>query len=81
MIHIRVKLFATLRKYAPGQGAAGAAFDLDLPDSSTLRDVTKLLRMPEEEVRICFVNGTIQEVGFVLQERDEVGIFPPIGGG
>ncbi len=39
------------------------------------------LNIPDEQVKICFINGLIREMDYVLQEADEVGIFPPIGGG
>jgi len=81
MIHVKVKLYATLKKYAPAGGASGTGFDMEIPDASTLQDLTVLLRMPEDEVRIAFVNGIIQDVRCQLNDNDEIGMFPPIGGG
>jgi sulfur-carrier protein len=81
MIRVRVKLFATLKKYAPVEGLPGTPFDLDLPDSGTLSDAAARLNMPEDEVKIAFVNGIIQEMDCRLKAGDEIGMFPPIGGG
>jgi molybdopterin synthase sulfur carrier subunit len=81
MIHVKVKLYATLRKYSPEGGPSGTAFVLELPDTSTLQDITTILRMPDDEVRVAFVNGVIRDVRFGLHDQDEVGMFPPIGGG
>jgi len=39
------------------------------------------LQIPTEETRIMFVNGIIQESDYRLKDGDEVGLFPPIGGG
>ncbi|MCA1954518.1 MAG: MoaD/ThiS family protein [Anaerolinea sp.] len=32
-------------------------------------------------MKLCYVNGRYQEADYALNEGDEVGIFPPIGGG
>lgn len=77
---VRVKLFATLTKYNPG-AQPGVPFVLDIADGSTLADLMVHLRLPEEEVKLSFVNGRFQPTGYKLKDNDEVGIFPPIGGG
>jgi molybdopterin synthase sulfur carrier subunit len=79
-MHVTVKLFATLRQYAPGQKAA-TPFMIELPQDSTLNDLIDQLKIPPEETRITFVNGIIQELDCKLKDGDEVGLFPPIGGG
>lgn len=79
-MRISLKLFATLVRHAAGQ-RAGAAFPLDLEKGASLGDVVTLLNLPAEEVKICFVNGRTQNLDFELHDGDEVGIFPPIGGG
>ena len=81
MIRVKVKLFAVLKKYAPVQGLPGTPFELDLPDSCTLQEVAARLKMAEDEVKIAFVNGIIQEMDCALKSGDEIGMFPPIGGG
>lgn len=77
---IKVKLFASFGKYHPGT-LPGTPFDLELPDGATLRDLIRRLGLPEEEVKVCFVNGRVEEWGYTLSDGDEAGIFPPIGGG
>ena len=81
MIHVKVKLLATLKKYAHVDGLSGTPFDMDIPDSSTLQDLVVLLKMSEDEVKVAFVNGIIQELDCPLNTSDEIGMFPPIGGG
>jgi molybdopterin converting factor small subunit len=39
------------------------------------------LQLPTEQVKITFVNGLARELDTLIQPGDEVGIFPPIGGG
>jgi molybdopterin synthase sulfur carrier subunit len=80
MITVHVKLFATLRGYRPGLGL-GEAFPVELPDGATVGQLVRLLGLPEEEVKMIFVNGIVRDREHVLADGDELGIFPPVGGG
>jgi molybdopterin converting factor small subunit len=80
MITVQVKLFATLRPYRPGLGI-GEAFPVELPDGATVGDLAQELALPENEVKVVFVNALFRELPYVLADGDEVGIFPPVGGG
>ena len=77
---ITVKLFATLRPYL-GEGLSGTPVEMEVSASTTLGKLSALLNLPMDQVKICFVNGRICELNEVLSDGDEVGIFPPIGGG
>jgi len=77
---IQVKLFATLRRYA-GDTLPGQPIPVELPAGATLQDLVDQLDLPPEETKVVFVNARAQVLDWVLQEGDEVGIFPPIGGG
>lgn len=79
-MRVRVKLFATLTKFTPGR-EPGVPFVTEIPDGSTLADLMAHLKLPEEEVKLLFVNGRSQPAGSNLKNNDDVGIFPPIGGG
>ena len=79
-MQVTVKLFATLTRYGQGE-RAGTPFIVDLSENATLYDLINLLKIPSEETRIMFVNGIIQESDCKLNDGDEIGIFPPIGGG
>jgi molybdopterin synthase sulfur carrier subunit len=80
MITVQVKLFATLRKYRPGLGI-GEAFPVEMPDSATVGELVRHLGLPEKEVKIVFVNALVRELDHALASGDELGIFPPVGGG
>lgn len=80
MITVHVKLFATLRQYRPGLGI-GEAFPVELPDGATVADLIQTLGLPQGEVKVVFVNALFREPEHVLDDGDEVGIFPPVGGG
>jgi molybdopterin converting factor small subunit len=77
---VTVKLYATLSRYRQGE-RAGTPYEMELPEEATLQKLIEQLKIPIEETRITFVNGIIQEPDWKLKDGDEVGIFPPIGGG
>lgn len=77
---VTVKLFASLARFSP-VGLSGAPFEVNLRDSANLQDLVNLLGIPAEETKVSFVNGIIRELQWVLSQGDEVGIFPPVGGG
>jgi molybdopterin converting factor small subunit len=79
-MQVTVKLYATLRRFGRGR-RAGTPLKVDLPEEATLLELINQLKIPPAETRIVFVNGIIQEPGWRLKEGDEVGMFPPIGGG
>ena len=86
---IHVKLFATIARRVSGpilarypQGVrAGSPLEVELPESSTLADLVAHLGLTREELKLTFVNGRAQELEYHLVPGDEVGIFPPVGGG
>ncbi len=80
-MRVRVKLFATLAQYAPVTGLPGTPFELELPEGSTLATVVAQLHLPDEWIKITFVNGIVQELDWPLSAGDDIGIFPPVGGG
>ena len=80
MINVQVKLFATLRRHYP-ELAIGEAMTAKLPDEATVGELLEQLDVPDEQVKVVFVNGIVQKEGYTLSDGDEVGIFPPVGGG
>jgi molybdopterin synthase sulfur carrier subunit len=80
MITVQVKLFATLRRVRPNV-PMGQSFPVELPQRATVADLIAELDLPEEEVKLVFVNAHFREWDHVLSEGDEIGIFPPVGGG
>ena len=77
---IRVKLFATLGRYALN-GAPGVPFEVELSEGATLGDVVNRLDLPSEEVKVLFINGRARPKDWILKPGDEVGIFPLVAGG
>ena len=79
-MRVTVKLFATLVRFKEGSRAA-RPFDVELPESSTVRDLIDTLKIPPQETQIVFINNLIVEPATQLHENDVVGMFPPVGGG
>ncbi|WP_457571244.1 MoaD/ThiS family protein [Desulfovulcanus sp.] len=72
---IEVKCFATLAEYTPPEG------QMDLSAGQDVAQLIKKLGIPEEEVKIVFVNGKKASLDTKLKDKDRVGIFPAVGGG
>ena len=79
-MRIKVKVFATLGRYIAGR-MPGDPFDVELPDGATLADLLRQLGVPQDEVKVAFVNARARPLDWHLQAEDEVGVFPPIAGG
>ena len=80
MITVHVKLFATLRQVRP-EVPMGQPFPQALPTGATIADLIDKLGLPKDEVKLVFVNAHFREWDHILSDGDEIGIFPPVGGG
>lgn len=74
--HITIKLFATLRPYAPPN-----ADRFPVPPGTTVADVVRELNIPVKDAKLIFINSIRKELDTPLQDGDRLGIFPPVGGG
>ena len=80
MITVYAKLFAILRRHYPHLGI-GEPMPVELPEGATVGDLVEHLRLPVDQVKVVFVNNVIREAEYPLADGDELGIFPPVGGG
>ena len=86
---VSVKLFASFTKTVsdvvlaqhPEGIRAGIPIEVELPDGSTLADLADVLALPREQIKVTFVNGRARKLDHRLDPGDQVGIFPPVGGG
>jgi molybdopterin converting factor small subunit len=79
-VRVEVKLFATLAAFLPPESHEGAAA-LDVPESSTVRDVIHRLGLPADLERVTLVNGGDATPDRTLSPGDIVAVFPPLAGG
>ncbi len=75
-MQIQLKLFATLRAYAPENAEA-----YPIEPGATVKDIIDQLGVPIEDAKLVFVNSTRRDFETPLADGDRVGIFPPVGGG
>jgi len=85
-----VRLYAGLAKRTPPDllaplfpsgFPAGAPIEVDLQDNATVADLASRLGLTRQDVHTAFVNGRSRPSEHPLADSDQVGIFPPIGGG
>jgi molybdopterin synthase sulfur carrier subunit len=79
-MRVTVKLFASLARFSSGK-PPGTPFEINLPESATVQSAIDQLGIPVTETKVSFVNGLIRDLDWELKSGDELGIFPPIGGG
>jgi molybdopterin converting factor small subunit len=72
---VRIKLFASLRTFGPDEEVR------DLPEGTTIDDVVRLIRIPATIRLLKIVNGEHRPANHVLQDGDDLALFPPIAGG
>jgi sulfur-carrier protein len=77
---LTILLAATLRKYIPGYDPA-VGCELEIDPGTSIRQLARLLLIPEQEVKLIMVNGIHEDWDTVLQGSERVALFPPVGGG
>jgi len=75
-LKIELKLFVTLAAFAPEN-----ADNFTVQEGTTVTMLIRELKIPENTVKLIFVNGKKQDTSYVLKPGDRVGLFPPVGGG
>ena len=76
MITIDLKLFVTLSKYLPRNSE-----NFEVSKGTTVGKLIRNLSIPDELVKLIFINGVRKNRDTRLQHNDRVGLFPPVGGG
>lgn len=77
-MEIRVKLYAGLARRS---SRSGQVMEVNVPEGSTVADLVAALDLTSDEARLTFVNGRARRPDHRLAPGDQVGVFPPIGGG
>jgi molybdopterin converting factor small subunit len=72
---VNVKLFASLRTFGADEQV------LELPAGTTVENVVHILGIPDSIRLLRIVNGEHRPADHVLQDNDELALFPPIAGG
>jgi molybdopterin synthase sulfur carrier subunit len=77
---LQVFLAASLRKYVKDYNPATGC-EITAKAGATVRDVARLVQIPEEEVKLIMVNGVGTAWETPLEGNERVAFFPPVGGG
>ena len=72
---VRVKLFASLRQFGPDEETR------EFNDGTTIDQVVDILNIPRTIRLLKIVNGEHRPADHVLQDGDDLALFPPIAGG
>lgn len=75
-----MRLYANLRKYHP-TAEPGAPLTVQLPEGARLMDLFAALKLPEDEVKMAFVQNRHQRDDYPLSHGDRVALFSPVAGG
>ena len=77
---VRLKLFATFRRYLP-PGAQGSACDVEIPDGAQVSELLSRFGVPDKESLIILIIGRDASPDRILQDGDIVAVFPAMAGG
>jgi molybdopterin converting factor small subunit len=77
MARVRVNLYATLRSFVGGSPSV----EVNVEPGQTVEQMLQQLGVPAEKTRILFVNHRAASLCQPLEDGDQVGVFPAIGGG
>ncbi|GIW45793.1 MAG: hypothetical protein KatS3mg077_3075 [Candidatus Binatia bacterium] len=78
-MQIRVKLHASLRKYLPRDAVEDTVL-LELPAGATVAEAVSALGIPSGHAKIAMIDGAQADLGTVLQEGQQLSLFPPLAG-
>ena len=80
-MEIQLKLYASLGRYTPDQSDGKSPGMMGIHEGTTVRDMIERLGIPNEAVKIIFLNGIHAKEGDRLKDGDRLAIFPPVAGG
>ena len=79
---IRLKLFRGYLKYLKSEyQEKGRMLELELDEGTSIGKLAADLGIPAAEVKIILVNSQHKSLDYIIQDRDEINLFPPIAGG
>jgi molybdopterin converting factor small subunit len=77
---IEIHLYASLTKYLP-KNAKNKTCIIEIEDQSVVSDLIEEMKLPDQAIKLIFINGIHAARTSGLKDGDRVGIFPPVGGG
>ena len=80
-IKIELGLFASLALYMPSKGTTDDSKMIEISEGITIDMLIDHLGIPNDTVKVVFLNGIHAKGDEILKDGDRVGIFPPVAGG
>lgn len=74
--HIQIRLFASLQKFMPA-----SAENYAIEAGITVGELLEQLNIPQDMIKLVFIDNVRAELTSILKGGERVGIFPPVGGG
>lgn len=74
-IRVTVRLFASLRDNREKEAM------MELPRGASPKDIIEQLNILPKDATIIMINGRGARLDTILEDKDTVSIFPPVGGG
>ena len=81
MIQVNAKLFASLRNKVPEHKDWTQPIPVSFDGVATIGDLLTHFDVAFPQAIVAVVNGTRRKMDWLLEDGDEVGLFPPVGGG
>ncbi|NIN00745.1 MAG: MoaD/ThiS family protein [candidate division Zixibacteria bacterium] len=51
----------------------------EIPEGETIKGLLTQLGLPQQEIKVVFVNHKVSDFDTVLHDGDQVGLAPPVG--
>ena len=77
---VEVNLYATLARYLPQESKENSGV-VEIAEGMTVTELMQRWGIPEDQVKLIFVNGVHAGGDTVLTDGSRLGVFPPVGGG
>ncbi len=77
-MYITIKLYGNLRRFLPNKRETA---EMELRAGTTIADLLEQLHVPDGEVWMSAVNDDVVPASTVLEDRDLLEVFEPVGGG
>jgi sulfur carrier protein ThiS len=77
---VELNLYATLARYLPEE-VKNAGNLIEVQEGMTVGDLMRQLSVPDNLVKLIFVNGAHAGRESRLEDGCRLGVFPPVGGG
>ena len=78
-LKIKIRLFATLRHYAPN--GEGSEFEIIHQGNLKVSNLYKLLEIPNTIDAVILLNGRHADSETIMSNGDEIVLYPTIAGG